>query len=418
MRLLPCALILVVLSVVGLASPQASDRVRVLPIVFTPLGERVPDAEQVRHFARHLTWARERYRELTGGRATFEVAGRTPVEMRGARELDAYRAQPDGGLAQIVSELFTAQGYDRFTCPYVFVVLVASDTPCPHAIGRPFNGGVNTGGGAALLSSFDLATSPHFQTTLTHELGHAFGLVHVDEYGYDQYDSRSIMSYDAGLLTRGFQQSADAARLLPEDLRALALNRRVFPTLTFDPHRDVLQGYRLANEVHWLEPMRIPGEVPHEVRIGTRTRSARRTHPRNALHSTTPSPYAPFDPRCMWHSAYLRDENASLEIRFPTAVNLTALGIHSQYGGHKHRVRTATLEARVGREWRVVAQQAGLVADQRLLFERVRSDRWRIVLAPTDSGHIVLRGLKFYSGETEVFPVGPPYLGPATVPAE
>ena len=56
----------------------------------------------------------------------------------------------------------------------------------------------------------------------------------------------------------GFKPSKTPGILIAEDIRALALNRRVFPRLRFDPKTDVPQGYTMQKIVT-LGPMDIPG---------------------------------------------------------------------------------------------------------------------------------------------------------------
>ena len=100
------------------------------------------------------------------------------------------------------------------------------DIPTPG--GRPLNGGFNTGGGIIILSSFTLDRSPYIQSTLQHELGHAFGLPHVDVYGYDMKTNASIMSYDPRHHTKGFTESRKPGKLIPEDRHGYAQCAGIF----------------------------------------------------------------------------------------------------------------------------------------------------------------------------------------------
>jgi hypothetical protein len=209
---------------------------------------------------RHFRWTRSRYRELLGGHASFTLKGRTPHVYRAEGNLAFYRAQPEAAAPQMVAELLKDLGYDRFNCPYILVsVLMNTEDGFPGGGGRPINGGFNTGGGIVILSSFGLDHAPNFQSTLQHELGHAFGLAHVDAYGYDMATSESLMSYNAAHHTKGFEPSQTPGVFIPEDLRSLALNQRVFPGFHFDPAKDVPPGYDLAPETGY-PPMNIPGQ--------------------------------------------------------------------------------------------------------------------------------------------------------------
>ena len=48
----------------------------------------------------------------------------------------------------------------------------------------------------AVISSFALTRTPNVQSTTQHEIGHAFGLMHVNAYGIDMKSGDSIMSYN------------------------------------------------------------------------------------------------------------------------------------------------------------------------------------------------------------------------------
>ena len=71
----------------------------------------------------------------------------------------------------------------------------------------------------------------------------------------------SIMSYNPAHHTNGFDPSPTPGTLIPEDLRGLAKNQRVFPGLRFDPRRDVPAGYHLHPLVK-LGPMELPEAGP------------------------------------------------------------------------------------------------------------------------------------------------------------
>ena len=218
---------------------------------------------------RHLEWARRRYAELLPGHVTFGIAARKPLVFNGSRNLEFYRGQPGGGAPDFVGELLNYLKVTQRNCPYVLLMLIMNPVDdYPYGGGQPLNGGFNTGGGLVMLPSSGLDKYPIMQSTLQHELGHSFGLPHVDVYGYDMSSNASIMSYNPAHHTDGFTPSRTPGKLVPEDVRALALNQRVFPGLRFDPNRDVPKGYLIAPRIIGLGRPTIPGQLD-DVKIAT-----------------------------------------------------------------------------------------------------------------------------------------------------
>jgi hypothetical protein len=154
-----------------------------------------------------------------------------------------------------LSELFEYFKTNRFDAPFVFLILVLNPRDkFPNGGGRPINGGNNNGGGVIIVSSYAMDDMPNFQSTLQHELGHSFGLVHVDMYGYNMTSSSSIMSYNKAHHTNRFQVSSTPGIFIPEDLRGLALNKKAFPHFSYTP-----EG-KISPKTPALPPMNIPGQ--------------------------------------------------------------------------------------------------------------------------------------------------------------
>jgi hypothetical protein len=76
-----------------------------------------------------------------------------------------------------------------------------------------------------------------FQSTLIHELGHAFGLTHADCYGEDMNTSESIMSYNTAHHSQRLAESATPGIFLPEEYFLLDLNALAFPSFVYDSAR-------------------------------------------------------------------------------------------------------------------------------------------------------------------------------------
>jgi hypothetical protein len=235
------------------------ERVSVKPVFLVPSDAQGPSAEQVELLGEHMRWARRRYRELLDGQDTFELVDGPALVLAGAHEVAFYTSTDDGGAESAVLELFAHDGVDRFSCPYVYVVLFVGTGSYPAGGGRPLNGGLNTGAGIVVLAADNLTASPNFQATLQHELGHAFGLPHVDVYGYDMGTNPSLMSYNPAHATDGLTPSATPGELIPEDRRALALSSRLFPAFEPDPAKGPPPDYALKPMV-FLGPMPLPGQ--------------------------------------------------------------------------------------------------------------------------------------------------------------
>ncbi len=391
-------LVALVLTAVPPVDYLPPERVSVLPVLFVAADQDAPTDDQLDRLDRHLAWAQRRYRELLDGVDTFTIAPGPPLVHHGSRELAFYRQSGEGGAPHYVAELLAAVGVNRFTCPYVLLVVVMNPADgFPGGGGRPLNGGYNNGGGVVILSSHDLDRAPNFQSTLQHELGHAFGLVHVDAYGLDMASSPSLMSYNPAHHTRGFEPSATPGILSPEDRRGLALNRRAFPRLTEVP--------RAAEPPRWLGPMPIPGQPSYRLRLETDAESRYGTRPEQAVQGLiepSAGPAVSFNPATMWHSGDLADGWARLELEFPVPVTLDRLRLYTEHSGQYHRAHAARLESLDGQAGELAAARVEAAVAE-LTFAPTLARRWRLSLRAGPSRQICLRGLRFFAGESELF---------------
>jgi hypothetical protein len=242
------------IALVQLQEPRPPKHISVRPVFVVPAGEAAPTTAQAASLLRHLRMARDRYTALLDGRDSFALDTAVSIVRiaQGVREL---RGLPEDAVPTIVAALLDTFRVSRVTNPWIFVTVVMNPREdYPVGGGRPINGGFNTGGGVVALSSWNLDRVPYFQSTLQHELGHAFGLVHVDVYGHDMQRDSSLMSYNPGHHTNGLLPSRTPGGLGAEERRTLSLNHRVFPHVAADT-----AGFAPVP----LGPMDLPGHPPY-----------------------------------------------------------------------------------------------------------------------------------------------------------
>ena len=386
------------------------DSVSVLPVFFVAqgvgAGAEPPSIDQSQRLMRHLAWTQRNYAEWLGG-TTFRIAVDTPQVYRGEQSLGHYRESWEAGAAEVTAELLGHYGFNRFNVPYVFLVVVMNPRDrFPVGGGRPLNGGFNTGGGIVFLSSYLLDSLPNFQSTLEHELGHSFGLPHVDVYGYDQARGPSIMSYNQDHLTNHFAPAPSPGSLIAEDVRGLSVNHRVFPDLEpVSPSRDLI----------WLGPMEIPGQPPYAVEVTTTSGETFASSVQNiVLGRIKPSrgPGVTYDPNSMWASDSTTDGWVSVDVTFPFRVALTRMRIHSEHSGRYHPATAARIAIFDENDVVLVAEQDLSSADACVEFARRMSRRWQLSFRASESQMVTIRGLEFFDGDKEVFPPPVPYEGP------
>jgi hypothetical protein len=409
------------------------ERVRVLPLFFVPSDQPLPTTEQKEKIMRHLKWSQKRFAELLQG-ITFEIVEKmpngevVPLVYRGKRELEYYRTQPENGSPAFTAEILHHIGHTRFNCPYILLTVTVNNKGQGGfgGGGRSLNGGYNTGGGIVNVYTLGLDTFKNFQSTLQHELGHSFGLTHVDSYNRSMENSPSIMSYNQTKHTNGWEPAAVPAILTPEDIRALALNQRALPGATFVPSRDVPSGYPLAPSVKWIGPMVLPDGHPlWTITVESEAGQEYGTAPGNIVQNcicpnvppTEPPPATRFEPQSMWQSRNIGPGKwARLKLTFPVEVTLDSIAVYSEHSGRHHRAAAVRGHAVYGEDLpgpTLIPSVSLPRAEALIRFEKTRAKLWRFAFQTNETGAVVLRGLRFFYRGKEVFPPAVPEL---TVP--
>ena len=396
----------------GLAEDDIPQRVSVLPVFFVPRDEVEPGREQIDKLSKHLTIAQQCYKEMLKGRDTFAIVDAEPKIVRDRLSLVSLKKFDDNKRTQyLLNKLFKHFKVNRFNCPYVFlVVIMCPKEPWPTAGGRPFNGGFNGGGGIAIFSSNVLdADKPSIQASLQHELGHAFGLVHVDSYGYDQHANKSIMSYNKENHWSGYNPPKEPGILIPENIWALSMNKRVFPNLYFDSAKDTPQGYKLCRTIVQLTyDTDIPGQKPYNIDVRTNSGQGNGTDVNDIvldwiLPNRKSKKGTGLIAGSMWMSGKAKDVWVNIELEFPIAVRMNRICVHSQCGGGLYPVKAVRVEAET-EGFNEVGKDENVSEDEvDVSFMEVKAKRWRLSFKPDESGQVVIRGLRFYSSQGEIF---------------
>jgi len=388
-------------------------KIKVKPVFFVPKDQPLPTKAQQQKLIRHLRWTQETYKNLLRNRDTFTIDKTTPLVYKSTHDLNYYRNLPENAAPQIVSELLTYHNYNRLNCPYIFVTVVMNTIDgFPAGGGRPFNGGFNAGGGISIISSYALDNIKNFQSTLRHELGHCFGLPHVDVYGYKMNSNPSIMSYNPSHRTNGFKESQTRPTLIPEDVRGLAFNRRVFENLYFDLKKDIPEHYSICPKVVYLGAMQVPGEFPYEIKATSNAGDAYGSSISNCVSTIikpSKGPGVTYDAQTMWHSTQTKGL-IDIVLEFPVTVTLDSISVHSQHSGLAHIAKAIIVETIDHNIFSQIVTEEIISPDQIVSFSPATSKKWRLRFKTTNSEVLVIRGLQFYCDNKEIFPPPVPYL--------
>ena len=382
------------------------ERLSVMPVIFTPKGESVPKKDLDAVILRHLKWTQRRYGELLG--TTFEIEDKVQ-RVGGKKTLPQYRKREGDAVLDFAAECLDHFKYNRFNCPHVFLmVIVNPKDDWPLGVGCALNGGYNTGPGALMMSTDVFTKLPNTQSTLEHEIGHSFGLPHVDVYGIDlNGNSRSLMSYNRQHWTKGFEPAVSPATMIPEDIRGLALNDRALPNLEFSESNDVPKDYKLFWTPIPLNRCKLDGQPDYAIDVRTNAGAAFDSKVENCVvghFRPSPGPEVSYDAGSMWHSEAV-SSTVTLDLKFPFPVELTKIRLYSGHSEKYHPVKSfaCSVPSPNGTP-KTLARHEMKSFNGEVTFTATESQDWHLELTPGESKTVVIRGLRFYSGTTEIFP--------------
>ncbi|WDQ18903.1 hypothetical protein [Rhodopirellula sp. P2] len=269
-----------------------------------------------------------------------------------------------------LEELLDHFAFNRFNCPYVFVVVRDHLDERPPG-GPPINGGVNNGGGVIQLGRQKLTEDRRFQSPLRHELGHGFGLVHPNLYGESLSDSDSVMSYNESHFTNRFREALRIPRLSCEDIRALVANDRVFQDLNATAVEELCGNIGNRKKLKTLPPMRKLGGMGYEVRVTADVNSEYETQASNVVLTSILPDFASdtpdeiwFDSNSMWQSTQVSNGWITLNIEFPLPTPLDQINIYSRHSGEYHAVTSAHVLRNSGASYEQVCSESNLKPTQ------------------------------------------------------
>ncbi len=118
----------------------------------------------------------------------------------------------------------------------------------------------------------------------------------------------------------------------------------------------------------------------------------------------SPGPEITYDAGSMWSSDPV-STTATLDLTFPFPVELTRIRLYSGHSDQYHPVLSFSCSIPdAGSALRTLATSTLQGFDGEVSFSATESQRWHLELTPGESKMVVVRGLRFYSGETEIFP--------------
>lgn len=411
-----CVLLLAVFPLCLMGSAQDSlvrppKAVKVLPVFLVPLGQTAPSLAQREKLTNHLLWSQDFFRTQLGQGITFELSQNEPMVVMGSGDLAYYQSQPEGGAPRYLAELLNLQGYTRLNCPHIYVVILANPhTDFPTGGGRPINGGYNTGGGIVIMSLWALDNAPNFQSTIRHELGHAFGLPHVDVYGYNMSTNASVMSYNPLHHTNGFAEAGLVPSFIAEDRRGLGMAQKALGGFYHRPRVDVPVGYTIAPNPIPLGPMMIPGhpfKAAATTTSGEAIGSAASNITQNFILPSVEDGTILFDPGQMWHPDVPPNEWVTVDLTFPYVPTFDRIIIYTQHSGLYHKSEEVRISYKNSSgDWVQIAEQLTPKNSHAVSFTETTAQQWRLSFRAKNQPEttVVVRGVRFFYQGMELFP--------------
>lgn len=112
-----------------------------------------------------------------------------------------------------------------------------------------------------------------------------------------------------------------------------------------------------------------------------------------------------FDARSMWHSGQVNSKGwVSIEVVFPTEVELDRIRVYSQHSGAYHRATRVQVEVFEDYRYRLVVQRALASHTTSAAFPATRGKSWKLAFKGAAGGFVVIRGLRFFIGNEEFYP--------------
>ena len=217
----------------------------------------------------------------------------------------------------------------------------------------------------------------------------------------------SMMSYNPAHWSRGLEPSLQPSTFIPEDIRGLALNDRAVPNLEFSTTKDVPGDYKMFWTPMPFGAIKLEDQPDYAIGVKSNAGAAFNSKLESCVVGhlrSSPGPKLYYDAGSMWHSEPV-EGNMTLDLTFPFSVELTRIRLYSGHSGQYHPVKAFSVSAyTTDGDEKLLANHEMKSFDGEVTFTTTESQQWHLEMTPSESRTIVLRGLRFYSGTTEIFP--------------